>query len=154
ACGGCRSRAGHRTVHCVRPDSVRSPAFHQNRPSPSGPPGRSRGAYRSSRGRGMTGRRRANGEGTIVRRAGGRFHAAYYVLTPDGHRERRYVYGRTWDECHGKLVDMKAKTAKGIPLAVKAWTVERYLRFWLAEVAGPRLRPTTVSGYDAVVRVH
>jgi len=29
-------------------------------------------------------RRRANGEGTIVRRSDGRFHAAYYVLAPDG----------------------------------------------------------------------
>ncbi len=102
----------------------------------------------------MSGRRRANGEGTIVRRSDGRFHAAYYVLTPEGTRQRRYVYGRTWEECHAKLIDMKAKTARGVPLAVKTWTVERYLRYWVQEVAARRLRATTVAGYETVVRVH
>jgi integrase len=71
-----------------------------------------------------------------------------------GHRERRFVYGRTWDECHDKLVEMKSKTAQGIPLAVKSWTVERYLTFWLTDVAGPRLRHTTVSGYEGIIRTH
>jgi len=102
----------------------------------------------------MPPRRRANGEGTIVRRSDGRFHAAYYVLDPDGNRRRRFVYGRTWDECHTKLVEMKSKTAQGVPLAVKAWTIERYLHYWLTEVAGRRLRPTTLAGYEVVIRVH
>jgi hypothetical protein len=86
-------------------------------------------------------RRRANGEGTIVRRKDGRFHAAHYVLTPEGARERQFIYGRTWDECHNKLTEMKAKTAQGVPLAVKARTLDRYLTYWLEEVAGRRLRP-------------
>jgi integrase len=102
----------------------------------------------------MPGRRRANGEGTIVRRADGRFHAAYYVLTPDGTRKRRFVYGQSWDECHAKLIEMKAKTAQGVPLAVKSWTVERYLLYWLNEVAMRHLRATTVAGYETVIRVH
>jgi integrase len=102
----------------------------------------------------MPGRRRANGEGTIVRRSDGRFHAAYYVLNPEGSRQRRFVYGRTWEECHAKLIEMKAKTAQGVPLAVRSWTVESYLQYWLREVAGPRLRPSTMAGYEIVVRVH
>jgi hypothetical protein len=52
------------------------------------------------------------------------------------------------------LIDMKAKTAQGVPLAVKTWTVERYLRYWLHEVAARRLRATTVAGYETVIRVH
>jgi integrase len=102
----------------------------------------------------MPPRRRANGEGTIVRRSDGRFHAAYYVLDPDGNRHRRFVYGRTWDECHSKLIDMKSKTAQGVPLAVKAWTLERYLHHWLTEIVGRRLRATTLAGYEIVIRVH
>ncbi|MGC3861225.1 site-specific integrase [Micromonospora chersina] len=102
----------------------------------------------------MPGRRRANGEGTIVRRTDGRFHAAYYVLDPEGNRRRRFVYGRTWEECHSKLVEMKSKTAQGVPLAVKAWTLERYLHHWLTEVVGRRLRATTLAGYEIVIRVH
>src|SRR4051794_3330788 len=102
----------------------------------------------------MPARRRANGEGTIVRRADGRFHAAYYVLTPEGARRRRFVYGRTWEECHTKLVEMKAKTAQGVPLAVKDWTVGRYLQYWLHDVAARHLRPSTIGGYEIVIRVH
>jgi integrase len=102
----------------------------------------------------MPPRRRANGEGTVVQRTDGRFHAAYYVLTPEGARKRRYVYGRTWDECYAKLTDMKAKTAQGVPLAVKTWTVERYLTYWLNDVAARRLRPTTIGGYEGIIRVH
>ena len=102
----------------------------------------------------MPPRRRANGEGTIVRRNDGRYHAAYYVLTPDGHRVRRFVYAKTWDECHNKLVEMKAKTSHGVPLAVKSSTVEQYLRHWLSDVATARLRASTVAGYEQIIRVH
>ena len=49
---------------------------------------------------------------------------------------------------------MKSKTAQGIPLAVKAWTVEKYLHYWLTEVAGRRLRVTTLAGYEVVIRLH
>jgi site-specific recombinase XerC len=49
---------------------------------------------------------------------------------------------------------MKAKTARGIPLAVSAWTLERYLHYWLREIAAYGLRVTTVAGYETVVRVH
>ena len=37
---------------------------------------------------------RANGEGSIYRRADGRWTAACYVLRPDGTRVRRAVYGK------------------------------------------------------------
>jgi integrase len=75
-------------------------------------------------------------------------------MTPEGTRARRFVYGRTWDECHDKLIEMKAKTAQGVPLAVKAWTLDRYLMYWLTDVAGRRLRPITLAGYGQIVRVH
>ncbi len=38
---------------------------------------------------------RANGEGSIYRRADGRWTAAHYVLRPDGTRVRRAVYGKS-----------------------------------------------------------
>jgi hypothetical protein len=58
----------------------------------------------------MPGRRRANGEGTITKRADGRYQAAYYVLDPQGHRVRKFVYARTREECDEKLTEMKSKT--------------------------------------------
>ena len=102
----------------------------------------------------MPPRRRANGEGTIVRRKDGRFHAAYYVLTPDGHRVRRFVYAKTREECRDKLVEMQAQTSRGIPLALTNWKLDQYLRYWLADVASQRLRVSTVAGYEQIIRVH
>lgn len=98
--------------------------------------------------------RRANGEGSIYQRRDGRWVAAHYVLRPDGGRDRRPVYGRTRAEAAAKLVEMIAKTNAGVPLAVKAWTVEGYGDHWLRDVVAPRLRPSTVASYRGTLSLH
>ncbi len=62
--------------------------------------------------------RRSNGEGSVYRRADGRWTGAHYVLRPDGGRVRRAVYARTQREAVAKLAQLVAKTAAGVPLAV------------------------------------
>ena len=101
----------------------------------------------------MTGRR-ANGEGSVYRRADGRWVAAHYVLRPDGGRERRPVYGKTRAEVSAKLAEMVAKTHAGVPLATKLWTVQDYAEHWLADVVAPRLRPSTLASYRSTMRLH
>jgi integrase len=54
---------------------------------------------------------RANGEGSIYRRADGRWTAACYVLRPDGTRVRRAVYGKTRKDAADQLAVLIAKTA-------------------------------------------
>ena len=98
--------------------------------------------------------RRGNGEGTVYRRQDGRWVGAYYVLKPNGGRVRRSVYGQTRAEASKRLAEMVAKTAAGIPLAVEAWTVERYAAHWLATVVKPRLRPSTYASYRDTLRLH
>ena len=98
--------------------------------------------------------RRANGEGTIYRRADGRWTAAHYVLRPDGGRVRRAVYGKTRKEAADRLAVLIGKTGAGIPLAVESWTVERYADYWLTQVVAPRLRPATLSSYRETLRLH
>ena len=98
--------------------------------------------------------RRANGEGTIYRRADGRWTAAHYVLRPDGARVRRAVYGKTRKEVADRLAVLIGKTGAGIPLAVESWTVERYADYWLTQVVAPRLRPATLSSYRETLRLH
>ena len=83
---------------------------------------------------------RANGEGSIYRRADGRWTAACYVLRPDGSRVRRSVYGKTRKDVADQLAVLIAKTKAGLPLAVESWTVERFAEHWLKHVVGPRLR--------------
>lgn len=98
--------------------------------------------------------RRSNGEGSIYRRADGRWTAAHYVLQSNGGRIRRAVYGKTRKEVADRLSELISKTAAGVPLAVESWTVERYADHWLSDVVAPRLRPATLSSYRETMRLH
>lgn len=98
--------------------------------------------------------RRANGEGSIYRRADGRWTAAHYVLLPGGGRKRRAVYGTTRKEVAAKLATLITKTQAGVPMAADSWTVERYSAYWLRQVVAPRLRPATLSSYRETLRLH
>lgn len=90
----------------------------------------------------------------MYRRADGRWAGAHYVLRPDGGRERRAVYGKTRAEASAKLANLIAKTDAGVPLAVKAWTVQDYAAHWLADVVAPRSRPSTLASYRDTMRLH
>jgi integrase len=97
---------------------------------------------------------RANGEGSIYRRADGRWTAACYVLRPDGTRVRRSVYGKTRKDVADQLAVLIAKTKAGLPLAVESWSLERFADHWLKHVVGSRLRPSTLSSYRETLRLH
>ena len=100
------------------------------------------------------GRKNANGEGSIYQRqSDGRWVGQAYALAVDGTRKRKYVYGDTWEEAHAKLVELKSRTQRGIPLPDRAWKLNEYLPYWLqVHVSG--LKATTQRGYESVVRLH
>ncbi|WP_200210303.1 tyrosine-type recombinase/integrase [Micromonospora coerulea] len=99
-------------------------------------------------------RRNPNGEGSIYQRASdGRWVGQAYVLTTDGSRKRKFVYGATWEEAHGKLVDLKSRSQRGIPVPDRAWKLADYLPYWLAAYVSD-LKPTTARGYESAVRLH
>lgn len=98
--------------------------------------------------------KRSNGEGSVYRRSDGRWTGAHYVLRPDGGRVRRAVYAATQREAAAKLAELVAKTSAGVPLAVKAWTVESYAQHWLRDVVEPRLRLATATSYRETMRLH
>jgi integrase len=101
-----------------------------------------------------SGRKNANGEGSIYQRASdGRWVGQAFVLTSDGTRKRKFVYGESWEDAHAKLVELKARSQKGIPVPDRAWKVGEYLRYWL-QVYVADLKPRTAEGYGSVVRLH
>ena len=54
----------------------------------------------------MTGRTRANGEGSIFPYRNG--YAAYvWVHTPDGLRKKKWVYGKTREDVHAKWIRLQ-----------------------------------------------
>ena len=96
----------------------------------------------------MTGRR-ANGEGSVYRRADGRYAASAYVPTRTGPK-RQTVYGKTREEAAGKLADLLAQARRGVPVAEKGWTVARYLAYWMTEVVEEERRPATIATYRKI----
>lgn len=98
------------------------------------------------------GRKNANGEGTIYHRKDGRWEGSAYVLSSDGARKRRSVYGKTREEAHEKLTRLKADSQAGVPVPVMTSTVGEYLTYWLEHVARVKVRPSTYAAYESLVR--
>ena len=72
------------------------------------------------------GHKNANGEGSIYQRGSdGRWVGQAFVLTTDGLRKRKFVYGDSWDDAHAKLVRLKARSQQGIPVPDRAWSRAR-----------------------------
>jgi integrase len=101
------------------------------------------------------GRQRLSGEGTISGpRKDGRYVGAFYALTTIGARKRVYVYGRTREEAHERLVEEQSKSARGIPVPERSWKLGPYLDYWLEHVIKPTRRPATYALYEMIVRIH
>src|SRR5579862_6885028 len=96
-------------------------------------------------------RRRLNDQGTVYRRADGRWEAAYFV-EEGGIRRRHHLYARTRAEVERRLRDALARRDQGV-IAPATETVGSFLRGWLEGVR-PTLRPRTWERYEGVVRVH
>ena len=98
----------------------------------------------------MSAGRRGNGEGTIVKRADGRWTAAIIF---DGYR-RKWIYGKTRRDVSDRLRKIRSDVAEGRPVMNERLTMAEYLNRWLYEVAKQRTRPMTWRGYEHLVRLH
>ncbi|WCN83217.1 hypothetical protein PCA76_09280 [Micromonospora sp. LH3U1] len=98
----------------------------------------------------MSGRARANGEGSIFPYRNG-FAAYVWVTKPDGRRDRKYVYGKTRETVHDKWIELHEQ-AKAGPVATSVPTVGSFLTYWLSEITGPNRTPLTYATYEAFVR--
>ncbi|MBO0802773.1 MAG: tyrosine-type recombinase/integrase [Nocardiopsaceae bacterium] len=97
-------------------------------------------------------RGRANGEGSIFPYRN--TWAAYvWVTTPDGQKDRKWIYGKTREEVYPEWVQLKAKAAK-IPIPTATPTVSEYFPYWLEEVIKPNREDNTYSHYELMGRLH
>jgi hypothetical protein len=97
-------------------------------------------------------KKRANGQGSIYQRKDGRWAGAAFVLGSDGNYRRVQVYGSSAEEVDAKLTALKNRSNQGLPADATGWTVGRYADYWLAHVAGPKLRPTTLARYRSLIQ--
>ena len=112
---------------------------------PRGPPGcRIRRSYMSGK--------RTNGEGSIYAYRNG-FAAYVWVSTPQGRRQRKFVYGKTKEIVHERWLDLHQRSRRG-PVVTRMPTVAGYLDLWLKDVVIPNLAPATASNYKMFTRLY
>ena len=99
-------------------------------------------------------RRRINGDGSVYQRKDGYWVGAFYSHTTSGARKRVAVYGRTLAEARDKLGKAQQQARAGIPVPDEAWTVGRYLEYWLENVVRRNRRPATYALYESIVRLY
>ena len=99
------------------------------------------------------GRQRANGEGSIFPYRNG--YAAYvWVTTPDGKRRRKWVYGKTRQDVHGKWLKLHDGARPG-PVPASSPTLAQYMTYWLREVVvPPNYAPLTCATYETLTRLY
>ena len=93
--------------------------------------------------------KRANGEGSIYKRADGRWCA---TVSLDLGR-RKSFYGPTREAVARKLTAALKARQDGLPLPAERQTVDQFLAGWLESVK-PSLRPRTHRTYSDLLRLH
>lgn len=102
----------------------------------------------------MARKKRGAGEGTIFRRADGRWSGTISIgFRPDGRRDRRTVYGASQTEVQKKLDELKGQRKGGsASLAAGKETLAGYLLSWLTDDVALNKSPKTFVEYDGTVR--
>jgi hypothetical protein len=94
--------------------------------------------------------KRGNGEGSMYPYRNG-YAAHVWVVTPEGRRVRRVVYGKTRELVHEKWLALHEQARRG-PVSTRTPRVADFAEGWLREVVAPNLAPTTTSNYVLFVR--
>ena len=100
-------------------------------------------------------KRRGNGEGSIYRRADGKWCAVLTVgFDTNGKRRRRYLYGQTKAEVLEKLTRTRADSLNGVVAEPHRLSLADYLSRWLEDDARTTIRETTYVNYKSTIRNH
>jgi integrase len=99
-------------------------------------------------------RRRVNGDGSLTKRADGRWMGRYYAWTTAGTRKRVTVYGRTRQEAADRMREAQERNSRGIPVPDRTWKLADWLDYWLENVVKANRRPATYALYETTVRLY
>lgn len=104
--------------------------------------------------------KRANGEGTIYREAGGRWVGMVYVRTAEGARKRKTVRAATQKEVKKQLQEIVRLVDAGVPVSSRrAPTIKEFGESWVQqvlpqEVALGHISPRTADNYTTMWTTH
>ena len=92
-------------------------------------------------------KKRGPNEGTISKRADGRWMARLNLGVVDGKRKRKYFYGDTRKEVAEQLAAALRDLQYGLPVAVERQTVGQFLSHWLETSVKPSRSYNTHKSY-------
>ena len=100
-------------------------------------------------------KRRGHNEGSIYKRADGRWASVLDLGYENGKRRRKTFYGKTRREVQEQLTAASRDQQRGIFMAVpQRLTVGQFLTRWLKDSVHPSVRESTYVGYEVQVRRH
>lgn len=99
-------------------------------------------------------KRRGANEGSIYKRADGRWTAAITLGYKNGKLQRKQFYGKTREDVSKKLIAALKNVQDDIPLPNEKLTVEQFLTHWLENVVKTSVRTGTFRGYEQITRTH
>jgi len=98
--------------------------------------------------------KRGNGEGSIFKRADGRWCAQVDLGYEDGKRKRKYLYGATRTEVAKKLTKTQRDIHQGLPVRAGRFTVGMLLTHWIDDVVKTTLGALTYRTYNRRAIMH
>jgi integrase len=109
-----------------------------------------------ARSSGKSGGRKPNGASTVYKGKDGKWHGRVTVgVKDDGTPDRRHVERRTHADVLDAVRELEKQRDEGnVRQAGQKWTVEKWLRHWVEEIAPLGVRESTIDGYGVAVRVH
>jgi integrase len=99
-------------------------------------------------------KRRGAGEGSIYRRADGKWTGSINLGWEDGKRRRRVVYGRSQAEVRDKVRELLRGIDAGLPVPDDRLTVGELIERFLRDVAPDRVSPSTLENYCLIASHH
>ena len=102
----------------------------------------------------MSARRRGRGEGSITLRKDGRWMGRIDLGWRDGKRRGKAIYGLTRRAVADRMADIVRSAHDGTLIPDERQTVGKFLARWVADVARPRVRPRTLTTYEAAIERH
>jgi integrase len=99
--------------------------------------------------------KRGNGEGSIFKRANGRWYSALTYRDEYGEPKRREVSGRTQAEVRAKLRDIQERLEAGSPVKDAVMTVGAWLEDWTTKsLPASDRKQATIDLYTMIARNH
>ena len=99
--------------------------------------------------------KRANGEGSIFRRADGRWCGSVSYTDERGEKRRRDVYGRTQAEARAKLRAVRERVDQGAPARDSSIMLEAFVPHWIATaLTASDRKASTKENYAGIARTH